>query len=200
MSKSFFKIFDKERFFFIFKIILILGIIVFIYNIVGPSFSKYSSETDVDVSANVAFFIRDVGTYEESIALEGLVPSSDKFYYTFYVRNYNDENRSKVTLDYTISFETTTNLPLSYRVVRNETFNSANYTNIITSSNIIQNSDGVYFNHMDTNVNSRFNYYEDSMDSYVLEVTFPEMYKNDPNAYQGKIELFSVIVNATQVT
>ena len=200
MSKRFFKLFDKERFIFVFKIILILGILVFIYNLIKPAFSKYSSETDVDANASVAFFITDIGTYEESIALEELVPSSTPFYYTFYVANYNDDNRSKVTLDYTISFETTTNLPLSYRVVRNETFNTPNFTNIITSSNVIQDSNGVYYNHMDTNVNSRFNYYEDAIDSYVLEVTFPENYKNNPNAYQGKIELFSVIINATQTT
>ena len=200
MKQNFFKIFDKERFFFVLKIILVFAVAVVIYNLVNPSFSKYSSETDVSANASVAFFITDIGTYEESIALEELVPSTTPFYYTFYVANYNEDNRSKVTLDYTISFESTTNLPLSYRVVRNETFDTPNFSNIITSSNIIQDSNGVYYNHMDTNVNSRFNYYENSIDSYVLEVTFPENYKNNPNAYQGKIELFSVIINATQTT
>ena len=198
MIKDFFKLFDKDRFMLVFKIILFLVLIVFIVNIVGTSYSKYSSEINGDADASVAFFINDIGTYEETIALEELVPSPNPFYYTFYVSNYEGDNRSKVTLDYTISFETTTNLPLSYRVVRNETFSTPNYTNIITSSNIITDSNGVYYNHMNTNVNSRFSHTTNMMDSYVLEVTFPESNKYHPNDYQGKIELFSVIINTTQ--
>lgn len=199
MIKDFLKLFDKEKFIFVFKIILILGVIVFIFNIMGSSFSKYSSDTNVSANASVALFLTEIGTYEESIALEGLVPRDEPFYYTFYVANYNEEKRANVTLDYTISFETTTNLPLSYRVVKNETFNTPNYTNIITDSNVIQDSNGVYYNHLNTNASSRFNYYENSIDSYVIEVVFPENYKNNPDAYQGKIELFSVIINASQV-
>ena len=37
------------------------------------------------------------------------------------------------------------------------------------------------------------------VDEYILKVVFPQSYKDYPDLYQGVIELFSIIIDASQV-
>ena len=106
---KFFEQFDKKRFMFVARIIFIFVGLAVIVNLVGRTYTRYESNVDINANANVAFFIIDQGTYESSISLNGLVPSNDPVYYTFYVANYKDSKRTKVDMDYKIKFETTTN-------------------------------------------------------------------------------------------
>ena len=119
MFNSFFSKFDKKRFLLVTKLIFVFFAIIGIINIVGRTYSRYESNIDLTAGANIAFFVVNQGTYESSISLTGLTPSNNPTYYTFYVANYDDENkRADVDLKYTIAFETTTNLPLQYEIIR----------------------------------------------------------------------------------
>lgn len=190
---------DKKRFIFVGKIIFIFVAIVIIVNVMGETFTRYESEVDLSAEAATAFFVVDQGTYESSISLTGLVPSTTPLYYKFYVANYDKDNhKTNVDLTYTIKFETTTNLPLQYEIVRNQTFNG-NYTNIIQNSTVRQDDNGVYYNVFTTNNTYSFGHSQRELDEYTLKVIFPESYKDYPNLYQGVIELFSIIIDATQV-
>ena len=180
------------------KIIFIFACLVCITNIIGKAYSRYESNADVIAEANVAFFLIDQGTYESSISLDGLTPSLTPFYYDFYVANYKDDKRTNTTLDYIITFETTTNLPLTYEIVRNETFDG-NYTNIITNSSVRQDENDVFYKVFTNNNTYRFTHTSNQVDRYTLKVIFPESYKDYPDLYQGAVELFSIIINATQV-
>ena len=197
--KDFFKKFDKKRFMLVTKFIFILSGAFIAVKLVGQTFTRYESNVDLNANANVAFFVVDQGTYESTIALSDLVPSTTPIYYTFYVANYKNDKRTKVDLNYNIKFETTTNLPLSYEIIRNETFESA-HTNIIDSSTTRQDEDGVYYKVFTDNDTYNFSHSINIVDEYVLKVVFPESYKNYPDLYQGVVELFSIIINAEQVT
>ncbi len=199
MFQSFSQKFDIKRFKIVTQLILILACLFLIVNVVDKAFSRYESRVDVSAEANVAFFVVDQGTYENTISLTGLTPSATPFYYTFYVANYNQNGkRSNVDMEYTIKFETTTNLPLSYEIVRNETFTSG-YTNIIEDSSVRQDEYDVFYKVFTNNQKYSFSHKRDEADSYTLKVVFPESYKNSPDLYQGVIELFSIIIDATQV-
>lgn len=198
MIKKFLKNFDINRFTLVFEVIFILAVIVFVFNITDKAYSRYESDVDVSAEAKVAFFVIDQGTQESSISLSGITPSLDPFYYKFYVQNFNNEGRANVTLDYTIKFETTTNLPLMYEVVRNESFNPG-YRNIITSERTRTDENGVFYRVFDCNGTRTFTHNSNHIDEYTLKVIFPESYKNSPDAYQGAVELFSIIIDATQV-
>ncbi len=197
--KNFFGKFDKKRFLLVGKFVFIFVAIVLIVNIVDSTYTRYESNVDLNANANVAFFVVDQGTYENTIALSGLVPSTDPIYYTFYVANYKNNKRTKVDMTYKIKFETTTNLPLTYEIIRNQTFQGP-HTNIIDSSTTRQDEDQVYYKVFTDNDTYSFVHTINEVDEYVLKVVFPESYKNDPDLYQGVVELFSIIIDAEQVT
>ena len=104
---NFLEKFDKKRFMFVAKLTFIFAAVFTIVNLVGRTYTRYESNVDINANANVAFFIIDQGTYESTISLDGLVPSADPIYYTFYVANYKDTKRTKVDMNYKIKFETT---------------------------------------------------------------------------------------------
>ena len=198
MLQGFKERFDIKRFKIVTQLIIILACGFLIVNLAGKTLSRYESRVDVSAEASVAFFLLEQGTYESTISLTGLTPSVNPFYYTFYVTNNKDGKRTDVNLNYTIRFETTTNLPLSYEIVRNETFNG-NYTNIISGPTTRQDSGGVFYNVYTNNNTYSFTHNSNQTDSYVLKVNFPVSNKDKPDKYQGVIELFSVIIDATQV-
>ena len=198
MLSKFFKTFDKKKFLLVSKLIFILVAIVLITNISGKTYTRYESEADISANANVAFFVVEQGLYENHIYIDGLVPSSQAKYYRFYVTNVKDEKRADVDLTYTIKFETTTNLPLQYEIIRNQTFEET-HTNIITSTTQRQDENDVYYKIYNTTGSRSFSHTQDEVDEYVMKVVFPLSEKDKPDAYQGVIEMFSIIINASQV-
>lgn len=193
MSK-FYEKFDRKRFLLVFKITLILLFLVIIFNLINVAYSRYESSGDTEVSANVAFFVIDAGTYQNSISLSGLVPSNNAYNYSFNVYNYKNDRRTKVKLNYSINFTTTTNLPLSFEIRRN-----SETTNIINSDTYIQNSDDMYFRQMLTSNTYELPFNVNQVDTYNLIVNFPLSYQNNPDAYQGLIDTFTITIVAQQV-
>ncbi|MBP5683676.1 MAG: hypothetical protein J6X02_00280 [Bacilli bacterium] len=198
MVKEFLKKFDTQRFIIVGKIIFILLACVIIYNLVDKTNSRYESNATISAEASVAFFVVDQGTYEGSISLDGLEPSTSPFYYTFYVRNYNDSGyRTDVNLQYDIRIETTTNLPLTYEIIRNQSFNGA-YNNLLSSFTTRQDANDVYYKTSNILGTYDFGFASNQVDQYTIKVNFPISYKDHPE-YQGSIEIFSIIINARQV-
>ena len=197
--KDFFSKFDKKRFFLVGKFIFMFIALAAIVNMVGSTYTRYESTVDLSAEATTAFFVIDQGTYEGTIALNNLEPSLTPTYYTFYVANYNPEGkRTNVDLTYTISFETTTNLPLTYEIIRNEDYNN-NYTSLIESTSVRTDAYGVFYNQLENDNVYTFNYNQNQLDEYKLKVIFPESYKNSPDLYQGVIELFTIKIHAEQI-
>ena len=197
--KEFFSKFDKKRFFLVGKFIFMFVALVIIVNLLDNTYTRYESTVDLSAEATTAFFVIDQGTYEGTIALSNLEPSLTPTYYTFYVANYNADNkRTDVDLQYTISFETTTNLPLSYEIIRNESF-EGNYTSLIESDTIITDANGVFYHLLSNDNTYTFNYNQNQLDEYTLKVVFPVSYKDSPDLYQGLIELFTIKIHAEQI-
>lgn len=182
---------NKTKFLFFFKYIAIFLLVVFIINIMEITYSKYSSSANGDAVANIAFFIVDVGTYENTISLNNLEPSNNDYIYKFTVNNFKNNKRTNVKLDYNFEFVTTTNLPLTYKIYKEGT------NNIITSNEIIQDGD-MYFNKLSTNEAGSFSYEENQTEEYTLVVNFPITYNDKPDEYQGLIDSFMIKINATQ--
>jgi hypothetical protein len=198
MVKKFLSKFDKKRLGIAFKItILVLGV-VFIVNTLDLTYSRYQSSANMNIQSSIALFLVDQGTYTGSIALEGLEPSDGSYKYVVKVRNYKQSLRTNVDLDYHIKFETTTNLPITVSVYRNESNEAPGATNIVATPTYRTDGD-VYYKVYDTNGTHRFHYNTNEEDYYTIVVTYSSSYKNYPELYQGKIDLLSVIVTAEQV-
>lgn len=157
--------------------------------------SRYESNTDVSVDPTIAFFIADVGTEDDSIKLSDILPSDTPYYYSFLVKNFNEDGKASVDLEYTIEFITTTNLPLTYKLYKETTSSS----DIISSSSVTQDANNVYFKHLSVDGKHPLYFASESTDKYILEVTFPSTYKNHPELYEGVIELIEIKINADQI-
>ena len=188
---------DDKKFWKIFRYVIITFLFIALVSYGGMTLSKYASNLDVNISPNVAFFVTDVGTYEDVIELGEIIPSSTPYTYLINVSNFEDDRRINVNLEYEIEFITTTNLPLNFKVYRN----TSNYTGsgIMTSSVVSSNSDGMYFNTLSNAAKYQFTFQGNQTDSYILWVEFPEIYKNNPEKYEGVIELVEVKVTAKQI-
>lgn len=205
MESKFFKTFDKKKFLLVAKLIFVLVAIVLINSLSGSTYTRYESDVDIGANANVAFFVIDQGLYENQIYIDGLIPDNQPKYYRFYVTNKKNNKRADVDLEYAIKFETTTNLPLEYEIIRNQTYEGP-HQNLLGTPTLRQDDNDVYYNVYETTGTREFLHSRDEIDEYVLKVTFP-IYntptsisnKQRSDDYQGAIEMFSIIITASQV-
>jgi len=197
LKRRFNELFDKNKFKFNLKIILLFLFLVLAANVIGVAYSRYESNANIYSEANVAYFIVDQGTQSRTITLDGLEPSNDPYIFTINVYNYDDNKRCDVNLHYNVSMKATTNLPLQFQVIRNETY-SASSTNIIDTSNVISDDDGMYYNELIDNDDYEFTIDSNQMDQYSIIVNFPLTYKTDAQKYQGLIDLVTFTIHAEQ--
>ena len=198
MVKKILSKFDKRRLGIALKLtILILGVI-FIVNIADVTYSRYQSSANMNVQASIALFLIDQGTTSGVITLKGLEPSDNAYKYVVNVRNYKQGVRTNVDLDYHIKFETTTNVPFTVEVYRNQDNEDVGATNIVSTPTTRMDGD-VYYKVYNTIGNYRFHYNTNEQYYYTIVVKFASSYKNYPELYQGKIDLLSVIITAEQV-
>ena len=189
--------FDAKKFFAIFRSILFLFFIILCIGFIKITLSKYSSEVDVNISPNIAFFVTDVGRYENGFKIDDILPSTNPYLYSFTVSNFKDTKKSNVEIEYEIELIMTTNIPLNIKLFKNTSnFSGAG---IISSDQVITNDDNVYFRSMKTNTVGTLSFVANQTDTYVISVEFPDIYKNSPEFYEGRIELIEIKVFAKQV-
>ncbi len=173
------------------KIVLIIVIVLVLIKLILASLGKYSSSAIADSEIDAAFFIINQTTEENNILLGEVVPSDDDYIYTFKVSNFKQNKISEVDLEYSISLITTTNLPLEYKLYKNDEELSIN-------SEIFKDDDGTYFKRLNVPSKGNFKHSNKQSDVYKLVVTFASEYKNDYKSYEGSIESVRVIIDAKQ--
>ena len=90
--KTFFDMFDKKRFFSVFKMIFLLLLFILTINSLDITYSRYESGAISNAKAKVAFYVVEPGTYEQSISLSGIIPSDDVYLYTGITSVVSDES------------------------------------------------------------------------------------------------------------
>ena len=183
---------DFRRYLF-FSILLIITIVA-----IGTfkiTQARYETQTDINVSPNLAFFIVDVGTQTGQIQLDSMLPSETPYVYSFNVSNFKNNKRANVDLTYSIEIITTTNMPLTFKIFKGD----SSTQDEIDSDTFTTDENGVYYRHLLIDEASTFSYSANQTDVYRLWVEFPLQYKNNPNAYAGIIDLVDIKINAEQV-
>lgn len=170
------------------KILIILLCLLFTFFIARFTYSKYQTTTNSSSQLDVAFYIVKEGYQSMSVKLDSIVPRATPYIYTFTVSNTDGTNRAQTNLSYDLSVITTTNLPLTYELLINN-------SDAILSNNVAQDSDGTYFRTITTNT-QQFGFTADQTNTYTLKVTFPAQYTNI--SYQDIIEGVEIVVNSRQ--
>lgn len=171
--------------------LLIVGI-----NLITHSYAQYESQKDIDFKFEKAKYIIKFGENSFNIDLGTIIPSASPYVYPFEIINYNnDETINDVTLEYSLTLSTTTNIPLEYRLYKGENYQTG--TNILQTPVNAQDSDGAWYKKYPTLEKYIINHSEEETHEYQLLVYYPTQYKN-VTTYIGQIEAVTLIISATQ--
>lgn len=195
LKKYFKKINTRSRFLiYSFLVIILMALSFYLLKV----YSSYDSKTTINTKIEKAIYIIDEDTFSFNIDVLGIVPSDDPYIYKFSISNYNDTKQSSVDLEYSLSFRTTTNLPLKYELYRNQEYDSENAVNLFYLSSQKQDEDGSWYNVFNLPSTYTFNYKEKTKDEYSLVVYFPKEYSNNIE-YADLLDNIEVKVNAEQI-
>lgn len=176
-------------------IILLLIFMIAIFFAVTKTISKYETMANSNGNMNIAFYLLSDNYQELPICLSDLEPRQEPYVYNFTISNNDGSKRTETALEYDLSIKTTTNLPLTFDLFLNETYNQIGAESIITSNIIDLDEDETYFRTIKAE-EKEFGFSRDETNNYQLIIYFPETYKDIE--YQDIIEYVEIIVDSKQ--
>ena len=180
----------------IIKLLILVFVLILLIKMISFTYSKYESRANTKPNIIVAFYVLNKDYQSMNLNLDELFPRDEPYIYTFSISNTKGQKRCQTDLEYELSIKTTTNLPITYELYKNQNYNDDNATSIKKTDEIIQDEDGTYFRIITTETES-FSFREDETNIYQLVVHFPQEY-NTIN-YQDIIEGIEITVNSKQI-
>lgn len=181
--------------FLVFTIVFMSIIFVGLFSLI-KSFSLYNSKTNLSLDIQTAMYVIEPGEMSFNIDLDKIIPSDESYIYTFSISNFNSERRTDVDLEYYLKIQTTTNMPLSYKLYYTTYDQSA--TDIISKRELKQDEDNSWYNLFTIDNRYEFKYSENKTNIYYLIIDFPTTYKGVLE-YSDAIENIQVIINSKQI-
>ena len=93
---------------------------------------------------------------------------------------------------------TTTNLPLTFELYRNENHDAAGAVNLFSSPRVVQDEDGAWYNIYEPEGVYEMLYSEPITDVYTLVINFPKVYSSNV-VYADSIENIEVMIKSKQM-
>lgn len=176
--------------------IIIISIITFL--VMSMTFSKYQTNITGNVASNIAFYLTKTDYQIQQINLTTVEPRKDPYVYTFSVSNMDGTKVSDVDINYVLKIVTTTNLPLTFALYMNESYDSNSSTNLISSGNTEVSADeyGTYFQTITMSSESLL-YATPKTNNYTLLIYYDE----DENSakYQDTVESIRLVIESEQI-
>ena len=190
--------YSKEKIrFLLFALVLLLTLFLARY-LLGMAYARYEVRTKINANIDKALYIFEDESPSFNLDPSGIVPSDTDYFYKFSVSNYNASKRSDVDISYKVIVRTTTNLPITIRLYRNEEHTATGATNIIANPVIRQDEDGAYYRVYETNVSYEMAYADRVTDIYTIVVNFPSSYSANP-VYADYLENIEVTLESHQI-
>lgn len=185
--------FSKRRLKISFKIIIAFSFLFLVLLIVPNALARYQSIASSNANVDIAFYIISSSMQTENLVMRDIGPSTEPYIYTFSVSNFKDEKRLETMAKYKIKITTTTNLPFTYELYKQD---GTELNNISLGETINQDSDGMYLRNIET-AEYEFGYTTDETDIYQLYIYYPTGY--DTYEYQNMVENISINIDSKQV-
>lgn len=176
------------------KLLVNVLCIILILILLERTFAKYKTEVTSQTEIQAAFYLLNDEYQSTNIKLDSLEPRDNEYVYTFSISNNKSNARTETSLEYELNIITTTNLPLSYKLYKNEDYKTG--TNIITSDDILPDEHGTYFRTIKTE-KEVFTHTKNETNIYTLVIKFPKQYNKVE--YQDIIELITIEINSNQL-
>lgn len=185
---------NRKRSIIIAKLLVNILFIILIFILLNRTFAKYKTEATSQAEIQAAFYLLNDEYQSAEVKLDSLEPRDDEYVYSFSVSNNKSNKRTETSLEYELKIVTTTNLPLSYKLYKNEDYKTG--TNIITSDTILPDEYGTFFRTICTE-KEIFTYSENKTNIYTLVVKFPKEYNK--TEYQDIIEAIVIEIESKQL-
>lgn len=188
---------EKIRFL-LFALILFLVFFLAKY-LLGLAFARYEVRAMINSNIDKALYIFEDEKLSFNLEPEGIIPSNDPYVYKFSVSNFNTTKESDVDISYTIQVRTTTNLPITISMYRNELHTAVGATNIFNGgAQTRQDTDSAWYRLYTTGSAYQMAYTSHVTDIYTMVIDFPATYANNP-VYANSIESIEVTINSQQI-
>lgn len=182
----------------LFGLLLIL-LVLLVFLIMRFVYSSYETDASLNVSIDEAIYVFGDEKMSFNIDSSKIVPSNTPYTYSFSVSNFKDGKTADVDLLYTVQVITTTNLPITLELYRNENYsqNNNNLHNIIGTLSLIQDDDGAWYREYPKTSEYEMLYRNNTTDIYTLVVKFPISYSSD-DTYADAIENIEIRLESRQ--
>ena len=187
---------EKKRFL-LFALLLFLLLFLAKY-LLGMAYSRYEVRTKINSNIDKALYIFEDEKISFNLESEGIIPRSAPYVYRFSVSNYNDTKQSDVDISYDVKVRTTTNLPITIQMYRNELYNAVGATNIFNGAEVTQDADDTWYRLYSASESYEFSYEDEATDVYTMVITFPATYASN-SAYANYLESIEVILESKQI-
>jgi len=187
---------EKIRFL-LFALLLFLVFFLARY-LLGMAYARYEVRTKINANISKALYIFEDEKISFNLEPDGIIPSDDPYVYKFSVSNFNASHDSDVDLSYTISLRTTTNLPITVKMYRNELYTAAGATNIFGGGQIKRDEDNAWYRVYSSNQEYTMNYDTHVTDVYSIVINFPSGYASDLT-YENSIESIEITIDSKQI-
>lgn len=185
---------NRKRSIIIAKLLVNILFIILIFILLNRTFAKYKTEATSQAEIQAAFYLLNDEYQSAEVKLDSLEPRDDEYVYSFSVSNNKSNKRTETSLEYELKIITTTNLPLSYKLYKNEDYKTG--TSIITSDTTLPDEYGTFFRTICTE-KEIFTYSENKTNIYTLVVKFPKEYNK--TEYQDIIEAITIAIESRQL-
>lgn len=179
------------------KLIILIMCCMIILRIFSLILAKYESETSTDAEIDIAFYLFKEDYQTMTLNLGTILPQNNVYVYTFTIGNQDGSQSAEIDLTYDLTIRTTTNLPLTYYLYKNQNYTDNNAVDITKTNEILQDEDETYFRTMTTETEELL-YREPKTNTYQLVVYFPPNYNTEN--YQDIIEAIEIKVESRQYT
>ena len=178
------------------KATLVLVLFLLLGFFFAQSYARYESSVALSSNVDRAIYLLKDGKMTFNIDPDAIVPSDTPYTYTFTVANHDGNIEGDMNLQYYIQLKTTTNLPITVKLLRNQQY-SQNATNIAQGFDLVQDEDGAWYKLYTQTPTYEFQYNVKRQDTYVLVVEYPAVYKSHLN-YAGVPENIEVAIYSEQ--
>ncbi len=188
--------FEEKKRFLLFSIAILLLFFLAFY-ILTRTYGSYESNARLNAGIDQAIYIFDRDQISFNLDPDQIVPSDDPYVYKFSVQNYNSSQDTDVDLEYTVDLRSTTNLPITIKLYRNENYDSAGAVNLLGSPTIKQDSDNAYYRTYPTLGFYDMPYTARVKDIYTIVIDYPKSF-SDYEVYADYIENIEITLKSRQ--
>ena len=185
-----------------FKLLIKSSLIMILFALVGTffvkSFSLYQSSKTLSANVDKAIYLLNPDSLRFNLFPDGIIPSDSSYTYSFSIQNYTDTKDGDINFKYHIEVTTTTNLPITLKLYRNQAYDNPSSTNLLSSFQLLQDEDNAWYKVYNPTAEYTMNYSVHTKDTYTIVVNYPEVNKSHLE-YAGVPEYIEIGIYSEQI-